>query len=151
MVTPKLLQAIEMLSTLSCMSCSVLARSSSKRSLMALSLNFVTACKHHWLNSFQTKPLPFLNACITVSECMVLLGRKHHAEQCLSKHATLFDTIGYWEEVCLFATITNTGSYALVGCCNELGRAADLGYYPPEPFSADCVEGLRQALVMKAV
>lgn len=40
------------------------------------------------------EPLPDLNVCITVSEFMVLLGRKHHAEQCLSKHAAMFDIVG---------------------------------------------------------
>lgn len=113
---------------------------------MALSLNFVTACKH-----LPIEPLPDLNACIAVSECMVLVGQKHHAERCQSKHAALFDTIGYWEEVCLVAIITNTRSHVLVGNCNELFRAADPGHDPPEPFSADCVEGLGQALVMKVV
>lgn len=60
-ITPKLLQAVEMLFTSSCISCSVLARSSSKRrSLMALSLNFVTACKHLWLNSVPLNPYQIL-------------------------------------------------------------------------------------------
>ena len=43
------------------------------------------------------EPLPDLNVCIAVSECMVLLGRKHRAEQCLSKHVAMFDIVGYWE------------------------------------------------------
>ena len=42
----------------------------------------------------------------------------------------------------MFATITNTGSHALVGYCNELVRAADFGLDPPEPFFGDCAEDL---------
>ena len=48
-------------------------------------------------------------------------------------------------------TGSHAGSHALVGYCNELVRAADLGHDPLEPFSADFVEGLPQALAMKVV
>lgn len=83
----------------------------------------------------------------SVSECICQHGRKHHAEQCWSKHAALFDTVGYGKEVCWFATIKDTGSHALEELADdgdELVAAAELGHDVPEPFSADRVKGLGQ-------
>lgn len=77
--------------------------------------------------------------------------REYHAEQSRGKSTALLVSVRHRERVRCLSVTQQTGHHAvmeLATYCNELIRASKLPHDPPEPLSADRVEGVVQVTML---
>ena len=153
MVRPKLSQAVESLSKLSCMLHSLVtfrAQSSANRKpLMIVSLTFVTAFKQHWLCSFPVCLIYDADSVLRVMKCILYHSWKASNRTILEQEHSpvLFYSICYSKGFWYVTIILDMSPHAIMKLSHngdKLLWASMLSQYPPQSISAYSVKGFCQ-------